>query len=208
MGRREEKNRQTKAAIVSAALRLFAERGYDAVTVDEITAAAGVAKGTFYTHFTVKSDIIVEEFWRIDAFYADFARDHLHEYATATEKLAAFTRAQMSFVRDQIGNANLKLLYANQTLLTGRERVIVDPRREWYRIIESIIVQGQGEGVFRRDRPASTLAQEFNRSMRSVFLDWCITDAGFDLVEEGLRYLEEWLLPGLANRGGAKHAQA
>jgi AcrR family transcriptional regulator len=178
-------------------MRLFAERGFDSVTVDEITQAAGVAKGTFYTYFSVKSDIIVEEFWKIDRYYEVYSSRNLSRYKTPEDKLRAFTRAQMRYVRDVIGNDNLKILYANQTLLTGQEKVIVNPRRRWYTIIAAIIAQGQAAGVFRADEEAATLACGFNRSMRAVFLDWCITDGAFDLVKEGLAHMETWVLPGL-----------
>ncbi|MFW5742751.1 MAG: TetR/AcrR family transcriptional regulator [Spirochaetota bacterium] len=200
MGRREENNRRTKAAIVDNALRLFNERGYDEVTVEEITRAAGVAKGTFYSYFAVKSDIIVEEFWKIDRYYAEYASRNLRRYAGAEEKLRAFTRAQMRYVRDEVGNDSLKVLYVNQTIQRGGDKVIVNPDRQWYRIVSGVIAQGQETGVFRADVDAATLAYDFNRSMRSVFLDWCITDAAFDLVREGLAYLDTWLLPAL--RGG------
>lgn len=197
MGRREEKNRRTKAAIVENALRLFSERGFDNVTVEAITRAAGVAKGTFYSYFSVKSDIIVEEFWEIDRYYAQYADRNLDRYPGPVQKLQAFTRAQMRYVRDTVGNDNLKILYVNQTIQTGTDKVIVDPQRQWYRIVAQIIHEGQDAGVFRTDQQAEELARGFNRSMRAVFLDWCVADGSFDLVKEGLKYLREWMLPAL-----------
>lgn len=202
VGRREENSQRTKAAIVTSALRLFAERGYDNVTIESITRAAGVAKGTYYSYFSVKSDIIVEEFWKIDRFYGEWTRRNLHRFPAAPEKLRAFTRAQMRYVRDNVGNQNLKLLYANQTLLSGKGKVIVDPQREWYRIVAQIIAEGQGAGIFRTDQSADELARGFNRSMRAVFLDWCILDGSFDLVRGGLEHLERWSLPALAAAPG------
>ena len=85
-------------------MALFNERGFDLVTVDEITQKAGVAKGTFYTYFATKSDIIVEEFWDIDAYYELYSSKNLPNYTTSREKLLAFTRAQMRYVRDVVGN--------------------------------------------------------------------------------------------------------
>lgn len=48
---------RTRNELVSAAERLVAARGMDALSIEEITAAADVAKGTFYTHFTDKEDL-------------------------------------------------------------------------------------------------------------------------------------------------------
>jgi AcrR family transcriptional regulator len=42
---------KTRAALIDAGLRLFAERSVDAVTIDDLVQAANVAKGTFYNHF-------------------------------------------------------------------------------------------------------------------------------------------------------------
>ncbi len=55
--RAKTKRERTRDGLVAAAELLFAARGPDAVSIDEITAAAEVAKGTFYTHFTDKDDI-------------------------------------------------------------------------------------------------------------------------------------------------------
>src|SRR6185503_8899071 len=55
--RNKSKRERTRDGLVAAAEELFAARGPDAVSIDEITAAAEVAKGTFYTHFSDKDDI-------------------------------------------------------------------------------------------------------------------------------------------------------
>ena len=48
---------RTRERIFTEAMRLFAERGFDAVTVADITEAADIGKGTFFTHFPSKRDV-------------------------------------------------------------------------------------------------------------------------------------------------------
>lgn len=48
---------KTKRRIFNTAVRLFSDKGYDNASVEEITAIAGVAKGSLYYHFAKKEDI-------------------------------------------------------------------------------------------------------------------------------------------------------
>src|SRR4051794_7827625 len=58
MGLRERKKEQTRAALIDAATRSFARNGYDATTVADITAAAGVSTRTFFSYFRAKQDVL------------------------------------------------------------------------------------------------------------------------------------------------------
>ena len=55
---------KTKRKIFETSMKLFAKKGYDATSIEEITATVGVAKGTLYYHFSSKEEIfnfLVEE---------------------------------------------------------------------------------------------------------------------------------------------------
>jgi AcrR family transcriptional regulator len=59
-GLRERRRQQTRATIIEAAADLFAERGFDAVSVVEIAQRAGVVEKTVFNHFPVKEGLVFE----------------------------------------------------------------------------------------------------------------------------------------------------
>ncbi len=89
MGLRELKKEQTRQQIAATAWRLFADRGFDKVTVAEIAREAQVAEATVFNYFPSKEDLFYSRFEAFSARLADAVRDR----APGEAALAAFRRA-------------------------------------------------------------------------------------------------------------------
>jgi AcrR family transcriptional regulator len=89
MGLRELKKEQTRQLIAGTAWRLFADRGFDKVTVAEIAREAQVAEATVFNYFPSKEDLFYSRFEAFSARLADAVRDR----EPGEPALAAFRRA-------------------------------------------------------------------------------------------------------------------
>jgi AcrR family transcriptional regulator len=91
MGLRELKKEQTRQLIADTAWRLFADRGFDRVTVAEIAREAQVAEATVFNYFPTKEDLF---YWRLEAFGTRLA-DAVSARPAGEPVLVAFRRALM-----------------------------------------------------------------------------------------------------------------
>ncbi|CAN5452763.1 TetR/AcrR family transcriptional regulator [soil metagenome] len=135
----------TRRALVAAALELFAAKGVEATSVDEITAAADVAKGTFYVHFQRKQDVLLE--WAaqlVENLDTDSLPD---DVPSALRQLGAQLATTMAtgprpvtgrMVREMVGNS------------AAWVHVLGERQPLWGRIIP-IIERGQAAGSIRAD---------------------------------------------------------
>jgi AcrR family transcriptional regulator len=100
---RERKKQQTREAIHRAAMKLFAERGFEATTIADIAAAADIAPRTFFSYFASKEEAVFPKF---ELMFADFDRA-LRERAPGTTALDALrdwiARATAAFAGDVEG---------------------------------------------------------------------------------------------------------
>ena len=74
-GLRERKKEQTRQAIADAALRLFARRGFEEVTVAEVGRAADVSEGTVFNYFPTKEDLFYRQMESFEAALVDAVRE-------------------------------------------------------------------------------------------------------------------------------------
>ena len=100
MGRvsfREQVLQVREDAIVSAVTRLLAEKGFEAMTVDEVAADVGIAKASLYKHFASKEELAAAAMLRVLDHALAFLdqRSTAHAGATPLEQLKAVARWTM-----------------------------------------------------------------------------------------------------------------
>jgi AcrR family transcriptional regulator len=74
VGLREQKKQQTRTALADAALTLFAQHGFEQVTVAEIAAAAGVSVNTAFNYFPTKEDLFFDRQSEVEGRLATLVR--------------------------------------------------------------------------------------------------------------------------------------
>src|SRR5437764_7118495 len=124
--RRARKKQQTRELIAEAALRLFLEGGFDAVTIADIAQAADVDAKTIYNYFPSKPDLV---YHRLEAFEAGLL-SAVRERRPGESILSAFTRfalAAQGLLGGEQGSKHLRavneMIAASDTLLVHEEQV-------------------------------------------------------------------------------------
>ncbi len=79
----------SKDQLAQAAYELFAERGFNRVTLDEISARAGVTKGSLYWHYKSKKEVILAA---AGVYYRDWLQQAYAEIATTTDPVEQIRR--------------------------------------------------------------------------------------------------------------------
>jgi AcrR family transcriptional regulator len=108
MGLRERKKEQTRQLIADTAWRLFADRGFDRVTVAEVARQADVAVATVFNYFPTKEDLFLS---RLEAFEAQLV-EAVATRAAGETALAAFRRhlLESDGLLAQVGAGDLQAL--------------------------------------------------------------------------------------------------
>ncbi len=143
--RRARKKERTRSQIYEAAMQLFLERGYDAVTIDEICAAADVARGTFFLHFPTK-----------DALLAEYGRQALAELeqllATHHGSAVQALEVALGFLAERASRhaAVVRLVVRETFSHPGAVRDSTAAGRDLTDLFAAIIRRGQRAGELRR----------------------------------------------------------
>ncbi|GAA1301807.1 TetR family transcriptional regulator [Saccharothrix xinjiangensis] len=121
-GLREQRKARTRRAIQEHALRLFLDQGYDATTVEEIAAAAGVSHMTFFRYFPTKEAVVEDDDY--DPFIADLVRAR-----PAGENPLEALRAALRTGLDAVLDTDRDAVYARTRLIVTTPAL---QARQWH----------------------------------------------------------------------------
>ena len=192
----ERRKRDTRQRIAQAALELFASKGIDATTVADITEAADIGKGTFFTYFPTKEDVLAEA----GALLMErISQEVALAQGDTTDAGQVLERALMPGVAWH--EANPKLSRLTLAVMARQPGSMDSPDQSVAALADllaAIVESGKAEGRFRADADASTAASVLLGVYFMGLLEWHQRGAkpgalvgnvraGLALVLEGLR---------------------
>lgn len=177
-GRRERKRQQTADLLVDAAMELFEAHGYDAVTMEQIAAAADVAKGTLYNHFPVKEALLRHYFHRQFAEQGPALRNKLLGESDAIRRIALLLRHAAKWGQQHREFMPHYLEYRlGQSIRPGAERSGTEV------VFAQLIAAAQEANRLRKDVDTATLVHYFRYLYLAAFTRW-IHDPSVKLENE------------------------
>lgn len=185
---KETKGVRTKRQLYQCAMKLFRERGFDRVSVDEIVREAGMAKGTFYIYFNTKSDIILEMLRQYDTYY-DQIMAGLPDDLSIDEQMEEIVKGACRFTEEVIGLDLIRVLYVKQ-LTEGQEHPgLLNEDRALFRILSELLTEGQRAGIYDPALDVPDTTRLILHGIRASFFEWCSSRGQFDLTQECLYFL-------------------
>ncbi len=178
-GRRERRRAATEKRILSAALDLFSTHGYLETTVEQITEAADIGKGTFFNYFPTKDALMVAIFESVGQQFAQLrasvagtqnVRASLTEFAHSLLRMVVHAP---KIVRSFFGLALTDPLVGErfQSVLMQAGQTVV-----------AMLEHGQKMGQVRSDIPAAVLGRTLQQFIFGTEILWGFT-TGEDLHE-------------------------
>ena len=180
------------AAILRAAIRVFANNGYFNSKVADIAREAGVADGTVYLYFKNKEDILHSIFNQsVDEAIAE-ARRQLEELADPREKLRRIALLHL----ERLG-ADRELAVVFQVELRGSTKFMEEFSAagfaEYLALIRTTFEEGQRAGVFRPDLNAKVVAKVLFGALDEMATNWILSKRRYKLAPMADQVLDIFL---------------
>jgi TetR/AcrR family transcriptional repressor of nem operon len=148
----------TRNALLESGTKLFIERGFNACSVQDITDAAGVPKGSFYNHFKSKEALAAE-------ILTEYGKGTTDRSILTSPELPALTRLKKHFaaLNEYFSQCNDGCLVGKFMAEVSEDTPQIRERLRnvlglWGEQISSAIAAGQAQGSIRKDLKADDLA--------------------------------------------------
>ncbi|SCY76565.1 TetR/AcrR family transcriptional regulator [Alkaliphilus peptidifermentans] len=180
-----------KEKIIDAAWKLFLEQGYKDTTVNQIIETSKTSRGAFYHHFHGKEEILFYIAYYFDADYVNWLSS-IKPNLKALDKLLEFNLFVMKNLEDSPYRPLLATLYGMQVITTGK-RHIMNPEREYYKIVSSIMKEGIENGEITSHLSYLELTEWYSIIERGLTYDWCLSQGRYSLVQYGQRMIKSFI---------------
>jgi len=168
--------------ILSAAMKVFAECGFEGTDVEDIAALAGVGKGTVYRYFKSKEELFFSVLeWGMDTLHKRVI-GAISDIKGSMEKLKLALSAYLSFFEENRDFYRVLILEKVEHSPSAHERM-KKKHLQGLRFLESILKEGIKEGVFRKLRTDSVAYALWGTS-NALLLKWLLSDKHYPLKEE------------------------
>ena len=186
------------AEILDAAKKVFATRGFSDATVDEIAAAAGIAKGTVYLYFNSKKDIYLAALKNGIAELQEKTRATMQSVNGIHAKLRAFVRTRIEYAE---ANRDFIRIYhsefGNLTKAPASDGDFQNLYLQQAKMLQSVLQSAADSGEIRpvrTDFTAFIIYDMVRGVMTQRLLEWST-----GRVEEDIEQLSELIWKGIAN---------
>jgi AcrR family transcriptional regulator len=170
--RRQRRSAEIRERLFHAALKLFAEKGFAETTVEDITNAADVGKGTFFNYFPSKDHILLA--------FGEMQLGKLQEAINiarrTNEPMPEFLRALgMRMTQEPTRNpAIIRALLQAYLSTTPVREAMIDLQNRVHALHTQMIQLGQERGEIRSDLPAADIAYVFRQTIFGTLLIWSL----------------------------------
>ncbi len=129
--------------LTDVALRVFAERGFDGATMDDVATAAGITKAAIYHHVAGKEALLARGLERaLDALFAALGDPQMRE-GVAIERLRHLVGRVAAIALDVLPELTVLVRVRGNS---PSERRAIERRREFDRVATRLVRQAQREG--------------------------------------------------------------
>ena len=162
--------RRSRADVVAAAGRLFADKGYHGTSMRDLGRELGLLGSSLYSHVESKEDLLVDVVADGAELFQASAAQALSTEGSGAERLEALIAGHVDVVLDNLDVVRTFLNEARMLDSEHRTRVI-DSRDEYEASFRSVIDEGRRDGSFRKDIDPKT-ASIFILSVLNAIERW------------------------------------